>query len=164
MFPLVVTVLTVLVFLDIFPPGQELCHWIVIVNICVSISNLDFNDGVDFCLVFGARKFPAKSEKTGKCFAYWRLYVSIIDYFYGKNYWTCLMFTYISLSLYIYILGVIRGFPAGLLAGEFLFWKEFKIDFALAQHRQDKNSHHHLCLKPRFLHLYSSETELYSRQ
>ena len=30
-----VTVLTVLVFLDIFPPGQEGCHWLVLVRIRV---------------------------------------------------------------------------------------------------------------------------------
>ena len=47
---LVVTVLTVLVFLDFFTPGQEWCHWIVPVRIRISITNLDSNDGVNLTI------------------------------------------------------------------------------------------------------------------
>ena len=50
MFPLVVVVLTVIVFLDPFLPDQELCHWLVLVRIRVSITNIDVNDGVDLTI------------------------------------------------------------------------------------------------------------------
>ena len=50
MFPLVVTVLTVLVFFDIFPPEQERCHWLVLVRIRVSVTYLDVNDSADLTI------------------------------------------------------------------------------------------------------------------
>ena len=43
---LVVSVFTALVFIDIFPPGQEWCHLLVLVPIRTSITKLDINDGV----------------------------------------------------------------------------------------------------------------------
>ena len=46
MFQLVVTVLTVLLFLDLFPPGQEFCHWFVLVRMSVSVTKFYVNDGV----------------------------------------------------------------------------------------------------------------------
>ena len=42
-----VTVLTVLVFLDLFSPGQERCHWFIFVCIHISVAKFDVNDGVD---------------------------------------------------------------------------------------------------------------------
>ena len=50
MFPLVVTVLTMLVFLDLFPPGQERCNWFVLVRIRVSVTNFDVNNGVSLTI------------------------------------------------------------------------------------------------------------------
>ena len=46
MFPLVVIVLTVLAFLDIFSPDQDLCHWTVLVLVLVCVSYFEVNDGV----------------------------------------------------------------------------------------------------------------------
>ena len=46
MFLLVVTVLTAIVFLDIFPPVQERCHWFVIIRIRVSVTKFDVNNGI----------------------------------------------------------------------------------------------------------------------
>ena len=50
MFLLVVAVLTVLVFFDIFPPGLERCHWLLLARIHVSVTKLDINDGVKFTI------------------------------------------------------------------------------------------------------------------
>ena len=47
MLPLVMTVLTVLVFLDLFPSGQERCHWFVLLHIRVNVTKFDVNDDVD---------------------------------------------------------------------------------------------------------------------
>ena len=52
MFLLVVTVLTVLVFLDLLPPGQELYHWLVLVRVHVRVSYFDVNDGVDLTIPY----------------------------------------------------------------------------------------------------------------
>ena len=49
-FPLVVTVITMLVFLDIFPPVQERCRWFVLVRIHVSITKFELNDGVNLTI------------------------------------------------------------------------------------------------------------------
>ena len=50
MFPLVVAVLTVLVFLDLLPPGQDYCHWLVLVRISISVTKLDVNDGFNLAI------------------------------------------------------------------------------------------------------------------
>ena len=47
MFPLVVTVITVLVFLDHLPPVQERCHWFVLVRIRISVAKFYVNDGIN---------------------------------------------------------------------------------------------------------------------
>ena len=44
-FPLVVTVLTMIVFLDSFPQIQDRCHWFTLVEIRVSVAKYDVNDG-----------------------------------------------------------------------------------------------------------------------
>ena len=44
-FLLIVTVLTVVLFLGSFPPIQERWHWIIIVGIHISIAKVDVNDG-----------------------------------------------------------------------------------------------------------------------
>ena len=49
-FPLVVEVLTVLVFLDLLPLGQDRCHWIIFVRIRIRVSKFDVNDGVDLTI------------------------------------------------------------------------------------------------------------------
>ena len=46
MFLLVVTVLTVLVIIGPFPPGQESYHWLVHVHLHVIVTKFDVNDGV----------------------------------------------------------------------------------------------------------------------
>ena len=48
--PLVMTVITVLVFLDLFPSSQERCHWFILVHIYISVSKFDINDGVNFAI------------------------------------------------------------------------------------------------------------------
>ena len=58
MFPLVVTVLTVLVFLDLSLPGQERCHWMVLVRIRLSVTKLDVNDGVDLNIPYTLDNHP----------------------------------------------------------------------------------------------------------
>ena len=50
MLPLVVTVLTVLVFLDLSPLGKESCHWIILVRIRARFTNIDVNDGVNLMI------------------------------------------------------------------------------------------------------------------
>ena len=52
MFLMVVAVLTVRVFIDIFSPGQEHCHWLVLVHIrvIISVTRLDINDGIDLTI------------------------------------------------------------------------------------------------------------------
>ena len=50
MFPLVVAVLTMLVFLDLLPPGQERWRWLVLVHIHVSVTYLDINNGVNLTI------------------------------------------------------------------------------------------------------------------
>ena len=50
MFPLVVTVLIVIVIFDRLPSDQECCHWIVLVRIHVRITKFDVNDGVDLTI------------------------------------------------------------------------------------------------------------------
>ena len=42
---LVVTVITMLFFLDSFSPRQERCHWPILVGIRVSFAKFDDNDG-----------------------------------------------------------------------------------------------------------------------
>ena len=44
------TVLTVLVLVDLFPPGQERCHWLLLVRIRVSVTRFDVNDGVNLMI------------------------------------------------------------------------------------------------------------------
>ena len=44
-FPLIVTVLTMLVFLDSLPSIQEHCHWIILVGIRTRISKFDIDYG-----------------------------------------------------------------------------------------------------------------------
>ena len=50
MFPLIVAVLTVLIFLDSFPPRQELHHWVILVGTRVSIAKFDVHDGVSLLI------------------------------------------------------------------------------------------------------------------
>ena len=50
MFPLVVTVLIVLVFLVSFPLSQDRCHWLIIVGICISVTKFDVNDGLNLSI------------------------------------------------------------------------------------------------------------------
>ena len=50
MFLLVVTVLTVLVFIDRFPPVQERCHWFILVYIRVRVTKFDVKDGVNLAI------------------------------------------------------------------------------------------------------------------
>ena len=45
MIQLIVSVLTVLVLLDCFPPSQERRHWLIFLGIRISISKFDINDG-----------------------------------------------------------------------------------------------------------------------
>ena len=45
MFTMTVTVLTVLVFIDSFPPIQELFHRLILVVIRVSFAKFDLNNG-----------------------------------------------------------------------------------------------------------------------
>ena len=49
-FPLVMAVLTVLVFLDLLSPGHECYHWFVLVRIRVRVTKLDVNDGVNLMI------------------------------------------------------------------------------------------------------------------
>ena len=46
MFPLIVTVIIVLIFSDKLPPSQEIHHWIVLVGIRIIVAKFDINDGV----------------------------------------------------------------------------------------------------------------------
>ena len=50
MFPLFVTVLTVLVFLDLLPPDQERFHWLVLVRIRVGVTKIDFSYCIDLTI------------------------------------------------------------------------------------------------------------------
>ena len=45
------------------------------------------------------------------------------------------------------------------LVGEILFWEDFKISFALAQHSQERNANQDRCLKPICLHRCGWETD-----
>ena len=45
-FLLIVTVITVLIFLDSFPPIYERRHWLILVGIRVRIAKFHVNDGV----------------------------------------------------------------------------------------------------------------------
>ena len=47
---LVITVLTVFVFLDLFPPGQERFHWFVLVCIRISVTKFGVNDGINLTI------------------------------------------------------------------------------------------------------------------
>ena len=47
---LVVIVLTVLVFIDLFSPGQDHCHWFVFVRIRVRVTKFDVNDVIDLTI------------------------------------------------------------------------------------------------------------------
>ena len=47
---LVMAVLTVFFFLDIFPPNQERCHCFVLLHIRISVTKFDANDGVDLTI------------------------------------------------------------------------------------------------------------------
>ena len=49
-FPLVVTVLPVVVLIDSFPSGQERCHWFILALIRVSVAKFDFNYGFNFSI------------------------------------------------------------------------------------------------------------------
>ena len=44
------TVLTVLVFLDIFLHSHGRCHWFILVRIRVSVTKFDVNYGVDLTI------------------------------------------------------------------------------------------------------------------
>ena len=44
MFPLIVTVLTVIVLLDIYPPIKECRHWLIFVGIRIRFTKFDTND------------------------------------------------------------------------------------------------------------------------
>ena len=46
MIPFLVAVLTMLVLLSFLPPRQELIHWLKPLDICISISKFDVDDGV----------------------------------------------------------------------------------------------------------------------
>ena len=46
MFLLVVAVLMVLVLFDSLEPGQERCHWFILLGIRVSVTKFDVSDGV----------------------------------------------------------------------------------------------------------------------
>ena len=50
MFLLVITVLTVLIFIDSFPQNQERCHWFIILVIHVSITNFCVNYGFNLLI------------------------------------------------------------------------------------------------------------------
>ena len=50
MFPFIVIVLTVLIFLDSFPPSQELRHWLVFIGIRVGITKVDVNYGISLSI------------------------------------------------------------------------------------------------------------------
>ena len=52
MFLLFVKFLTLLVFLDLFPPGKERCHWLILVRIRVRISKFDVNDGNELTIPY----------------------------------------------------------------------------------------------------------------
>ena len=45
--PLIITVLTVLVFLESYPPRQERCHCCILLGIYVSVAKFDANYGFD---------------------------------------------------------------------------------------------------------------------
>ena len=49
-FPLVVTVLTMLISIDIFSPIQEHCHWFILVGIRISVAKFYINDGFDLSI------------------------------------------------------------------------------------------------------------------
>ena len=44
MFPLIVTVLTVIFLLDIYPPIKECRHWLILVGIRIRFTKFDTND------------------------------------------------------------------------------------------------------------------------
>ena len=46
MFPVIVSVLTVLILIGLIPPGQERRHWLKSVGIDISIAKFYVNDGV----------------------------------------------------------------------------------------------------------------------
>ena len=46
MFLLIVTVLTVVIFLDSLPTIQEGHHWLIFVVIRISVAKFDINDGI----------------------------------------------------------------------------------------------------------------------
>ena len=50
MFPLIVAVLTVLIFLDSFQPIQDCLHWLIFVGIRVSVNRFDVNDGTSLSI------------------------------------------------------------------------------------------------------------------
>ena len=50
MFLLIVTVLTVLIFLTSLPPSQESRRWLIFVRICISDVKFEVNDGVSLLI------------------------------------------------------------------------------------------------------------------
>ena len=47
---MVVAVLKLLVFIDIFPLIQELCHWLILVGIRISVTKFFVNDGLSLLI------------------------------------------------------------------------------------------------------------------
>ena len=50
MFPLIVSVIIVLIFILLLPTSQELIHWFVLVGIRIFISKSDVNYGISLDL------------------------------------------------------------------------------------------------------------------
>ena len=50
MFLLIVTVITVLIFLDGFAPIQERWHWLIFAGTCINVAKFDINDDVSLSI------------------------------------------------------------------------------------------------------------------